>query len=607
MSTQQPPTGTRPFEAQRRLAAILVADVVGYSRLLEADEAGTLATIKVLRQTVLEPLLLAHHGRLIKLMGDGLIAEFGSIVEAVACAAAVQEQVAGRQEKVPSERRIILRIGINLGDVVVEGDDLLGDGIVVAARLEQLCPPGGVLISGTTHDQLYGKLDVRFEYAGELRLRNIARPVRAYRMVLDGAPSSAFAAFPLMDKPAVAVMPFENMSGDPEQIYFSDGITEDVITELSRFRELIVIARNSSFALRGKSADVREIGRSLNAAYVVEGSVRRAGSRVRITAQLVDASSGAHLWAERYDRGIEDVFDIQDEIAQSIVARVAQRIIEDSEVAARRRPPEDIRAYDLFLQGYRLSDTFTPEAQARVQALFEQALQIDPTFARACTGLAYTYMNRATDAGVGIPRGRDENRITALRLAEKALSLDPNDPRVHATLGYICLTWRDFDRAEHHMDLARAMNPNDPMIQITWAWVQACLGKPERAMSAAEIAFRLNPHHPNWYNYFLSRILFQLGRYSEVTTLLERCTIDAPARHPRDMAWRAAACGHLGRIEEAQRCADIFVQSVGNYWRGDPAAGPREYVDWVVDVAYLRRDEDAHRLREGLRLAGLPA
>ena len=451
-------------------------------------------------------------------MGDGLIAEFGSVVGAVACAAAVQTQVASWQESVTSERRIALRIGVNLGDVVVEGDDLLGDGVNVAARLEQLCPPGGVLISGSAYDHLSGKLDVRFEYAGEQRLKNIARPVRTYQMVLAGSPSPLPPSV-RADKPAVAVLPFENMSGDPEQTYFSDGMTEDVITELSRFRELTVIARNSTFSFRGQSVDVRDVGRSLGAGYVVEGSVRRAGDRVRITAQLVDAANGRHLWAEKYDRAVEDVFAIQEEIAQNIVATVAQRVREDSEIAARRRPPEDIRAYDLFLQAHRLSDVFTPEAQERVQALYEQALQIDPTFARAYTGLAFSHLTRAFDA-VGVPVEQDEDRVKALRLAEQALALDPNDPRVHATLGYMCLIWRDFDRAEHHLDLARAMNPNDPTILMYWAWMQGCIGKPERALAAAEIAFKLNPRHPGWYNALLARILFQLGRYDEAALIL---------------------------------------------------------------------------------------
>jgi adenylate cyclase len=479
----------------------------------------------------------------------------------------------------------------------------------VAARLEQLADPGSVWISGAVYDQIEGKLEASFESRGERQVKNIARPLRVYA---DCGPRPIPSrkepkVLPLSDRPSIAVLPFDNMSGDLEQIYFSDGITEDVITELSRFRELLVIARHSSFSFRSQSVDVREIGQTLGAGYVVEGSVRRAGSRVRITAQLVDAVTGCHLWAERYDRSVEDVFSIQEEIAQSIVATVAQRVIESSEVAARRRPPEDIRAYDLFLQGYRISDVFTPEAQIKVKAFFEQALQIDPGFARAYTGLAYVYINRAIDHGVGVPREKDENRVMALRSAEQALAVDPNDPRVHATLGYMCLTWRQFDRAEHHMDLARSMNPNDAIIQITWGWLQACLGRAGRGLPAAEVAFRLNPRHPTWYNFYLSRILFPLGRYSEVAALLERRTMDAPARHPRDMAWRAAALGHLGQLDAAYRCSEVFVQSVRSYWKGDPEAGPREYVNWLVDLAYLHRSEDEGRLRDGLRLAGLPA
>ena len=593
----------------RRLAAILAADVVGFSSLMGQDEEGTLARIKQLRREVVEPKVREHNGRVFKATGDGLLVEFPSPVEAVRCAVAIQETLRSKAAEEPSQP-LQLRIGINLGDIIIEEDgDVYGDGVNVAARLEQLADPGGISISGKVYEEVRDKLPYAFADRGEQQVKNIARPVRVY--ALRGLKPSVSPrdpkVLPLPDRPSIAVLPFVNMSGDSDQVYFSDGITEDVITELSRFRELMVIARNSSFSFRGQSVDVREVGRSLGAGYVVEGSVRRAGDRVRITAQLVSAVSGAHLWAERYDRALEDVFAVQEEIAQRIVATVAQRVYEESEVAARRRQPEDIRAYDLFLQGLRLSDTFTPEAQARVQALFEQALQVDPGFARAYTGLSYVYMNRATDGGVGVPREKDENRVTALRLAEQALALDPNDPRVHSTLGYMCLTWRQFDRAERHLDLARAMNPNDAMIQITWAWVQACVGKPERALPAAEIAFRLNPCHPNWYNYYLSRVLFLLGRYTLAANLLEQRTIDAPARHPRDMAWRAAAYGHLARIQEAQQCAEVFVEGVRSYWHGDAAAGSREYVDWVVDVSYLRRDEDAERLREGLRLAGLPA
>ncbi len=567
-------------QVERRIAAVLVADVVGYCRLIELDEARTLAAVKELWVALFQPLIAENRGRIVKLMGDGLIAEFGSIVGAVACAAAVQIELATRQQDVSVERRIMLRIGVNVGDVVVEGDDLLGDGVNIAARLEQLCPPGTVLISGSAHEHLSGKLDIRFNFAGEQHLKNIARPVKTYCMEAVGSTViSPHLSERQSDRPAIAVLPFDNMSGDPDQAYFSDGITEDVITELSRFSELMVIARNSSFAFRGRSMDLREIGRLLGAGYIVEGSVRRSGGRVRITVQLIEATSGTHLWAERYDRAIEDVFAVQEEISQNIVATVAQRVREDREVAARRRPPEDMRAYDLFLQGNRLMDDFTPGTQERVLSLFERAIQIDPTFARAYTGLAYAYLNRAIDSGVGVPREKDDNRVKALNLAEQALALDPNDPKVHCTLGFMCLTWRYFDRAERHVDLARSMNPNDPIIQIIWAWMQGCLGRPERALPAAQIAFRINPRHPSWYNYYLSHILFQLGRYSEAAVLLEQRTFDSPTRHPRDMAWRAAAYAHLGRIEEAKRCGEVFVRAVSGLWRGDPTAGPAEYVD----------------------------
>ena len=498
----------------RRLAAILAADMVGYSRLVERDEAGTLRRLKAHRKELVEPLLAEHGGRLVKLTGDGALCEFASAVDAVECAVRIQRGMEEREQAVSEEGRIRFRIGINLGDVIHDQGDLYGDGVNVAARLEGLAEPGGIAVSGTAYDHLHGKIDCGLAELGERKLKNIARPVRVYRVELESSlpvPSAPLA----LDRPAVAVLPFDNMSGEPEQLYFSDGITEDVITELARFREFVVIARNSSFAFRGKAADVREVGRALGAGYVVEGSVHRAGNRVRITAQLVDATTGAHLWADRYDRPLEDVFAIQDEIARGIVATVAARVLEASEVAARRRPPQDMRAYDLFLQGRRLSDLFTPGAQEQARELFERARELDPTFARAYTGLAFNHLNRAIDAGLGVPRGRDPYRIEALRLAERALSLDPNDARVQHTLGYVCLTWRDFDRAARHLDLARSMNPNDAQIQAAWAWAQACLGEPERGLPAAELAMRLNPRHPSYYEHYLSRILFLARRHAE--------------------------------------------------------------------------------------------
>jgi TolB-like protein/Tfp pilus assembly protein PilF len=593
---------------ERRLAAILVADVVGYSTLIEADEERTLSALKTLRQTMLEPLLSERRGRIVKLMGDGIIVEFGSVVSAVACATALQTRLAAAQTSEKHERRLILRIGVHLGDVVVEGEDLLGDGVNVAARLEQLCPPGGVLISAAVYEQLPGKLDLRFEDAGEQRLKNIARPVRAYRWAPEDAPPQPRPEPPASAKPAVAVLPFENLSGDPEQVYFSDGITDDVITELSRFREILVIARHSSFAFRGKTMDVREIGRALDASYVVEGHVRRAGTRVRITAQLVDAASGTHLWAERYERALEDVFAVQEEIAQSIVAAVAQRVFDAGEAAARRRRPGDIRAYDLFLKALRLGGTsFAPEALARLKALYEQVIAIDPTFARAYSGLAYIHRDQSYDVIAGVRAQPDEYQLSAVRLAEQALDLDPNDARIHATLGMMCANIRDFERAERHLDLARAMNPNDAVIQLFWAWIQGLRGKPERGTAAIDMAYRLNPRHPLWYDSFLARLHFQLGHDAKAAALLEKRMWDVPARHLRDMGWRVAAYGHLGRRDEAALCGKELVREIACHWRGDTGAGPSDYMDWIVWFSLLQQAADQERLRDGLRLAGLPA
>ena len=595
---------------ERRLAAILAVDMVGYSRLMERDEQGTMRRLRSVRQELTEPLIAQHRGRLVKLMGDGALCEFASVVDAVACAVAIQRGMAARGAEWSAPERIRFRIGVNLGDVIRDLDgDLYGDGVNVAARLEQLAEPGGILVSGTAYDHLQGKLDCTLVAMGEQRLKSMERPVRVYRVELGGdcpgSPATAPTALP--DKATVAVLPFDNMSNDPDQAYFSDGITEDLITELARFRELFVIARNSSFAFRGKTVDVREIGRLLGAGYVVEGSVRRMGARVRITAQLIEATTGAHLWAERYDRPLEDVFAIQDEVARGIVATVASRVLEESELAARRRPPRDMRAYDLFLLGYRLSDIDTPEAQDEARTLFERARALDPTFARALTGLAFNLFMRASDTSIGMPSGEHPDRRKALDLAEQAVALDPNDPRTHYTLGYLSLTWRDFDRARRHLDLAQAMNPNDALIQVVWAYAQACLGDAERGLPAAELALRLNPRHGRYYLHWYSRVLFLARRHDDARALLERITIGDPLLHPRDLAWWAAACGLLGREDEARRCVAWFIDAMREAWRGDSSAGPAQYVDWVVERSFLSRADDSAHLREGLRLAGLPA
>jgi TolB-like protein/class 3 adenylate cyclase/Flp pilus assembly protein TadD len=603
-------SGTPP-KVPRHLAAIFAADVEGYSRLMGQDEVGTLRTLTAHRE-IMDRLIGEHGGRIANTAGDSVLAEFPSAVDAVQAAVAVQEALRDVNSALAEEVQVKFRIGVHVGDVMVKGGDLFGDGINIAARLQVLAQPGGVCVSGAAQEYVRKTLPVSFQDLGPQIVKNIEEPIRVFAVTSTigglARPSLARTRELLRaDRPSVAVLPFTNMGGDPEQVYFSDGITEDIITELARFRELLVIARNSTFTFRDKSVDVREVGKVLNADYVVEGSVRRAGDRVRITAQLINAATGAHLWAERFDRPFEDVFAIQDEIARGVVATVAQRIREEAEVVARRRPPQDMRAYDLFLQGHRLSDVFEADSQDRARAFFEQARDLDPTFARAYTGLAYSYFNRSMDLGVGIPREKDPNLLEARRLAEQALAVEPTEPRVQSTAGSIFLRWREFDRSERHFDLARSMNPNDATIQIMWAWAQACFGRAERGLAAAELAFRLNPRHPQWYGEFLSRILFLLCRYEETVNRLEFRMRDAPTQHRRDMTWLAAAFGLIGRTDLAKQCAAWLVEGLGQVWRGDPNAGPREYVDWMVDNLYLRRPEDEELVREGLRRAGLPA
>jgi adenylate cyclase len=595
---------------ERRLAAIFAADVEAYSRLMGEDEAATFETLTSHR-AILDGFIAEHRGRIANTAGDSVLAEFPSAVDAVMCALRAQEALSSANDKLPDARRVQFRIGVNVGDVMVKGGDLFGDGVNIAARLQALSRPGGICLSATAQEYVRKVLPITFEDLGPQQVKNIDEPVRAFVVKAthgQGTPARApsHKETPRADRPAVAVLPFTNM-GAPDQVYFSDGITEDIITELARFRELLVIARNSSFSFPGKDVDVREIGRTLNADYVVEGSVRRVGVRIRITAQLINAATGAHLWAERYDRSFEDVFAIQDEIARGVVATVARRIEEETEAVARRRPPQDMRAYDLFLQGHRLSDVFTDDGQARARAFFERARDLDPTFARAYTGLAFNHLNQAAFDGVGLPRDKDPNRIEARRLAEQALTVDPTEARVQATAGYVFLTWREFDRAERHLDLAQSMNPNDATIQIFWAWAQACWGNPAKGLAAAELARRLNPRYPHWYSFYRTRILFFLRRYEDVVGQLHYRMTGEPTLHPRDMLLLSAAFGSLGREELAQRCAALFVEGVKQAWRGDPNAGPIEYVDWFVDTSYLRRPEDEAFLREGLRLAGLPA
>jgi adenylate cyclase len=416
---------------QRRLAAILAADVVGYSRLIEQDEAATLAVLKERRRGILKPLVAEHHGRVVKVMGDGVLVEFASAVNAVACAVELQKRMASANDGLPGERCIVLRIGINLGDVVVDGSDLYGDGVNIAARLQAMAEPSGIYVSQTVRDHVKNKVELQFEDLGEQTVRNIAEPVRVYRIAGTGAiAKSATRELPLPSKPSIAVLPFENLSGDPEQEYFADGMVEEIITALSRMRWLFVIARNSSFAYKGRAVDVKRIGHELGVRYILEGSVRKAGNRVRITGQLIDTSTGVHLWADRFDGALEDLFDLQDQVTARVVGAIAPKLEQAEIERAKRKQTSSLDAYDYYLRGMAAVHLWTREGNQEALSHFQRAIELDHGFASAYGMAARCYSQRKA-AGWVVDRVRDI--AEAERMARRAVELGKEDALALAT------------------------------------------------------------------------------------------------------------------------------------------------------------------------------
>ena len=578
---------------ERRLAAILAADVVGYSRLMGLDETGTLRRLIELRQQVLEPLITAHRGRVVKLMGDGLLIEFTSVVDAVTCAVAWQDRVAEREAEVDDEKRFRFRIGINMGEVIVEGDDIHGDGVNIAARLEGQAEPGGICLSGDVYRQTKGKMEVDFDDLGEKDLKNVVEPVRVYRIAGDAAGkqvgSSAKRSKAVPDKPSIAVLPFANLSGDPEQEYFSDSVTEDITTELSRFRELFVIARNSSFSYKGKAIKVQDIAEDLGVRYVLEGSIRAAGSRVRITAQLIEAETGHHIWSERFGRESTDLFSLQEEIAHYIAGTVAGRLKLSAEARAEGKEIGNLEAYDYVLRGQSIVAD-TKENNLRARRAYAKAIELDPTCTRAYVGLALSYeiewFNHWQD-----PDSAPLDH--ALDNAAKAVSLDSTDSRAQLMLGHIYSERGEYRQGEAHLERALDLNPNDP---DGFAYMGVHLEKTGNLPGAIECfqkAMRLNPYHPAWY-------LWKLGRAYYVTRQYEKALIplkEALNRSPKFKRARVAllaSYGQLGRTEDAGRQVEELLAH-------HPEASMKQEAQW----AYMSDEEREHWL-EGLRKAGVP-
>ncbi|MEX2648983.1 MAG: adenylate/guanylate cyclase domain-containing protein [Alphaproteobacteria bacterium] len=576
---------------KRRLAAIFSADAEGFSRLMGANEEGTLALL-VASRALIDVKLAEHGGRVAGSAGDSVLAEFTSAVQAVACAVALQRELAERNAALSEDRRMAFRIGINLGDVIVEGDTIFGDGVNVAARLEALAEPGGVCVSRGVYDQVKGKLPLSFAYLGEQRLKNIAEPVRAYRVDIVVAADAAVGQGSGSDRspfdhPVIAVLPFVNMSGDAEQEYFSDGITEDIITELARFKSLAVIARNSSFAFKGKSVDVKEIGQRLGARFIVEGSVRKAGNRIRVTAQLVQAGTGEHIWAERYDRGLEDVFAVQDELTQAIVGALPVRLSDAALARSRRAPPESLTAYDCFLRG-RWAGWNGSAAEAL--EFLRRAISIDAGLASAHAQLAAFYAYGVWTLGIEI----DDLIVKARRHAELALSLDGGDPFIQTFAAMTYALCGDHDLAGILSERAIAQNPNDIYAIHTRGVVLTALGDAAKGLEWILRVESLDPISPESARHdSIMEGHYALRRYDEVVATFQRWR--APSFHAYPTL--AAAHPQAGRAGEARAAAAAYLKRLPPGY--DRIGALRAY------ARMYKRPEDKENWLTGFRKAGL--
>ncbi len=574
------------LEVKRKLAAILSADVEGYSRLMGDDEISTIRTLNVYKEAI-TALILQYRGRVVDSPGDNLLAEFVSVVDAVQCAVEIQRKLAERNAELPEDHRMEFRIGVNLGDVVEEEDRIYGDGVNIAARLESLAEGGGICISRNAYDQVKTKLDLKFEYLGEKELKNIAEPVRAYRVQLetDNAASKLNARLELPDKPSIAVLPFNNMSGDPEQNYFAEGISEDITTELSRFHSIFVISRNSAFTYRGNSVDVRQVGRELGVEYIVEGSVRKAGNRIRVTAQLIAVATGHHVWAERYDRNLEDIFDVQDEITETIVSTLAGRIEAAGIERAKRKNTENMVAYDYLLRGldFHKSGRTTREEAVQAVEMLTKAVELDPEFARAHAWLA------CASAGLWPASPSRKHMDDAMARVQKALSLDENECEAHRIIGAIYLHRKRFDRAEYHISKAIALNPNNAHIAVKAASFYSYTGRYQEAVASVKRAMRLNPHHPDWYWQELGHAFYVDGQYTNAIRAFNRIAKLVEF----DYAYLAACCVALGENEQAK-------SHITELLRLKPDASVRYY----EKTQPFKNDADLERFIDALRKAG---
>jgi adenylate cyclase len=624
-----------PENFKRKLTAILSADAVGYSRLMAKNETATVRTLASYRE-IMASLIKQHRGRVVDSPGDNLLAEFSSVVDAVQCAVAVQSEIQTRNAELVENRRMEFRIGINLGDVIDEEDRIYGDGVNVAARLEALADPGGVCVSKTAFDQIETKLPLGYEYLGQQSVKNIPKPVGAYRVLMkpDAAgkvigekrflgrisrrtaiaaiiilvmvaggligwniylhqskriePASVEKmAFPLPDKPSIAVLPFVNMSDDPQQEYFVDGITNDIITALTEFKFLFTIASTSSFAYKGKQVKVQQVSEELGVRYVLEGSVQRTSDRMRINAQLIDATSGKHLWAERYDRDAQRLFDIQDEIVETIVATMAFEVDAVERVRVARKGPENLDAYDYWLRGRNAFFDFTKEANAEAGSLYQKAIELDPSWARPYCYMAWIPVGAWQ---YGWSENPEKSLELALDWAQKCYALDPNDYKTHWTLGYVYLYIGNFDRAIAGYERALALNSNDADFLAEMSNALNYIGRPEQAIAQLKKAMRMNPRHPSWYWAVLGFAYYEVGRYDEALATLKQNNKPAFFDHLS----LAAVYVRLGQLAEARAEVSKLLEKNPHYSLRSENNSP------------YKNENRRERLINDLRKAGVP-
>ncbi|MFT5489327.1 MAG: adenylate cyclase [Alphaproteobacteria bacterium] len=577
---------------QRRLAAIMAADVVGYSRLMGEDETGTLTALKQHRAALIDPTIAEHRGRIVKLMGDGMLVEFGSVVDAVECAVSIQRGMVERNVDTPDNKLITFRIGVNLGDIILDDDDIYGDGVNVAARLEGLAEPDGICISGTVFDQVKDKLEVSFDDLGPREVKNIAEPVRAYRVTVTRASvTQSTAQLPLPDKPSIAVLPFDNMSGDPEQEFFSDGISEDLITDLSKLQNLFVVSRNNAFAFKGQKIDIGDVGRKLGVAHVLEGSVRKAGNRVRINAQLIEATTGGHVWADRYDGALDDIFTLQDEITEKIVAALQVSLTSHEAVQPRQHVTDNVEAYEYYLRGRAELLRLDPQGTLAALHSLTKAIDIDPEFAAA-----YAFRSGVIQHGwtFGFP-GFDVNFDQLLGDAERAVELDDSLAVAHARLGWALTFNKRYDEAAASFERAILLGPHDAETHLWFTEALNYAGEPGKGAEMGARSLELEPTPDGVYYFCTGHSHYLLRNYDRAIDLFEAAIARVPG-FPLPYLLYGVVCFEQGRLTDA-------AEQFGRLYK----ALPPDFLDVVLSRLPYREEEPRRRIRNALKQVGEPS